>query len=238
VLGSQRHVASVRGCISTPESQTAGAALEYIPTTDPRWTSENGIWKRIYGDDSANIVPGDPHMIESPVPREGIAGLDSASWADPANSHEYNSGHWDLQYACVAPLRAAKPCQCYPTDSNFSGCTYQHVNYCCWLEFSTDAYGGPGSPRNNPLCQNPETGEYELIQRSDKAYPAVREVAVLHDFGLGPTTYKDRGGTGNAVVTSICPKDVTTADTASPGYGYNPAMVALVVRMKEHLPKN
>jgi hypothetical protein len=88
------------------------------------------------------------------------------------------------------------------------------------------------------MCQNPDTGLYENIQRYDQAYPGVREIAVLHDFGLGPTTYKDRGGTGNAVVASICAKDVSTADTTWPGYGYNPVMNALMGRIKEHLPKD
>ena len=224
--------------LSTPESQVPDVVLEYVPTTDPRWTSEHGIWERIYGDDNANIVPGDPHMIESPAPRDGIAGIDSAPWADPANSHEYDSGRFDLQYACLAPLRAAKPCACDPSSSYNDSCWYRNVTHCCSLSLNFDADGSPGGPINSPLCQNPETGQYEQVQRYDKAYPGVREVAVLHDFGLGPTNYKDRGGTGNAIVASICPKDVKTTDSTHPGYGYNPAINALAARMKEHLPKN
>jgi len=224
--------------LTTPESQADGAVLEYIPTTDPRYTAEHGIWQRIYGDDNANIVPEDPHMIESPAPRDGIAGPDSAPWADPGNSHEYNSGRFDLQNACIAPLKAPRPCECDRTDTTFNNCFLQHPNYCCSLTFSADAVGGPGGSWNLPMCQNPDTGLYENIQRYDQAYPGVREIAVLHDFGFGPTTYKDRGGTGNAVVASICAKDVSTADTTWPGYGYNPVMNALMGRIKEHLPKD
>ena len=224
--------------LSTSESQAPFATLEYIPTTDARFTSEGGIWQRIYGDDNANIVPGDPRMIESPTPRDGIPGPDAAPWADPANSHEYDSGRFDLQYACVAPLRTFKPCQCGYATLDYASCQYQHPNHCCFLTRDYNADYSPGGPVNNPSCQNPETGDYELVQRYDKAYPGVREIAVLHDFGLGPTTYKDRGGTGNAVVASICPKDVATSDKSAPGYGYNPAMNALVTRLKEHLPKN
>jgi hypothetical protein len=224
--------------LSEPESQVPGVTLEYVPTNDPRFTSEHGIWQRIYGDDAANIVPGDPHMIESPAPRADLPGPDSPPLADPANAHEYNSGRFDLQYACVAPLRESRLCQCSLDAVDFSSCLYQHRNYCCHLTFNFDALGGPGGDDNNPLCQDPNTGSYDNTQRYDKAYPGVREIAVLHDFGLGPTTYKDRGGTGNAVVASICPKDVSTTDKSSPGYGYNPAINALVARLKRHLPVN
>jgi hypothetical protein len=224
--------------LSTPESQAPGVALEYIPTNDARWTSDHGIWQQIYGDDNANVVPGDPHMIESPVPRAGLPGPDSPPPSDPSNAHEYNSARADLQYACTAPLKAPKPCQCVPGNRDYDSCLYQHWNYCCFLSYNFDALGGPGGDHDNPLCQDPNTGYYDNTQRYDQAYPGVREIAVLHDFGAGPTTYKDQGGTGNAVVASICPKDVTTPDKTWPVYGYNPAINALVNRLKRHLPKN
>ena len=40
--------------------------------------------------------------------------------------------------------------------------------------------------------------------------------------------------TSNSIVSSICAPDLT--DPNSPGYGYRPAMAALVNRMKEQLP--
>jgi hypothetical protein len=39
---------------------------------------------------------------------------------------------------------------------------------------------------------------------------------------------------GNSIVASICPKDMKS-DPGSPGYGYNPAVAALITRLKEKL---
>ncbi|MEO7032352.1 MAG: hypothetical protein ABI548_00845, partial [Polyangiaceae bacterium] len=57
-------------------------------------------------------------------------------------------------------------------------------------------------------------------QVSAKAYPGSRELQVLKD--LGP----------NAIVASICPK---VSDPANPDYGYNPAVGAIIERLKEAL---
>ncbi|MEO7035711.1 MAG: hypothetical protein ABI548_17395, partial [Polyangiaceae bacterium] len=54
-------------------------------------------------------------------------------------------------------------------------------------------------------------------QVSAKAYPGSRELQVLKD--LGP----------NAIVASICPK---VSDQTNPDYGYNPAVGAIIERLK------
>jgi hypothetical protein len=65
-------------------------------------------------------------------------------------------------------------------------------------------------------------------QERGKAYPGLRELAVLKGIGAG------------AVVASICPKNVAPESGQSvdtdPSYGYNPAMTAIVERMKRALP--
>ncbi|HET7538274.1 MAG TPA: hypothetical protein VFK05_00330 [Polyangiaceae bacterium] len=73
---------------------------------------------------------------------------------------------------------------------------------------------------NSPLCQGKQ-------QVSAKAYPGTRELSVLK--GLGD----------NAIVASICPKVIDAADpshpAADPNYGYNPAISALMNRLKSTL---
>lgn len=66
-----------------------------------------------------------------------------------------------------------------------------------------------------PLC-NSKTQTYA------KAYPGSRELTVLRDFGK------------NAIVGSICPKQ-PLGDPNYDGYGYTPAVSAIIERLKEAL---
>lgn len=214
----------------------ASGNLVYIPVTDPAWSSSaagsvtpitpapNGIWSNIYGDDNANIVPADVHMVESIVPRPGLPAPGSATDADPINGHEWNTAYGDLQYACTFALPTPRACSCDPSTDSYSSCKYQSPNDCCDLTFSVDGRGNsvPGSQYQKPLCAG-------NTQVAAKAYPGLREIAVLRDYALS-----SNAAGRNSVVTSICAKDAT-GDPASPGYGYNPAIDALVGRMKERL---
>jgi hypothetical protein len=225
--------------VSEPSSQGASAALTYIPVTDTRWTAANGIWTQIYGDDELNITPADMHMVESLVPRAGLSGPTTASPTDdPKTGHEYNTAREDLEYACTFALEGAAPargCVCDVNDSLYATCKYQNPNDCCELSYRADGAGGPGDNFDKPLCQNPKTGAYETKQYFAKAYPGLREIAVLHDYAVGPSTYTDLGGTGNSIVTSICPKTLTAGQEATPGYGYNPIAQAMIERIKVRL---
>jgi hypothetical protein len=207
--------------------------LVYIPVTDPAWVgppqgniapvtaapAEGGIWKNIYGDDNQNIVPADPHMIESIEARPGITAYDNIE-------HEWNTAYQDLEYACIYPLPEPRNCDCDATDTvNYASCKYKKPNDCCDLTFSINGRQEPGSGGdfNKPLCN-------QRSQVNAKAYPGLREIAVLHDYATQGTV------TGNSIVASICPADVrATTDKGSPGYGYNPAVAALVNRLKEKL---
>ncbi|HXK20359.1 MAG TPA: hypothetical protein VNG33_21260, partial [Polyangiaceae bacterium] len=71
---------------------------------------------------------------------------------------------------------------------------------------------------NRPLCQPPMGGPAGTTQYYAKAYPGLRLLQVLKEF-------KD-----NAIVASACPK---VMDETNPDYGYNPAVNALVDRVKE-----
>ena len=223
----------------------ANGVLSYIPVTDPAWTDSaatsatapnnvptNGaknIWDMIYGDDNANVQPKDIHMVESVVPRAGLPAPTAAVNADPFNGHEYNTAREDLEYACIYALPQSRPCDC-TAGTTFASCKYQHPNDCCDLTYPSDGAGGPGADFDKPLCQNPAGGAPQATQYSAKGYPGLREIAVLHDYALSPNALT----LGNSIVASICPKDLASAAT-SPGYGYNPAVAALINRLKEKL---
>jgi hypothetical protein len=73
---------------------------------------------------------------------------------------------------------------------------------------------------NSPLCQG---GATINTQTSAKAYPGTRELQVLKDLGE------------NAIVASICPKVTKAAGdnpASDPNYGYNPAVGAIIERLK------
>ena len=72
----------------------------------------------------------------------------------------------------------------------------------------------------NPLCQAPG-GNYEMVQSFAKAYPSLRLLQVLRGVG------------DNAVVASVCARNV--GDESSPDYGYRPAVSALVESVRPAL---
>ena len=222
---------------------TSSGTLRYIPVTDPAWTGQrwrgtqpdnppavgaSGIWDMIYGYDAANIQPKDVHMVESIVPRTVLPGPTAAVNADPFNGHEYNTARQDLEYACIFPLQQPRPCAC--SASSYSGCKYQNPNDCCDLNYPAEGANVPAADFDKPLCQNPAGGAPETTQYSAKAYPGLREIAVLHDYALSNNVTTQ----GNSIVASICPRDLTSA-AASPGYGYNPVMATIVDRVKQQL---
>jgi hypothetical protein len=190
--------------------------LKYLRASD---LVEQGRWDVILG---ANGVPTDPHMIEQIDPRPTgaphpllpnitIAADTSTTNTNPINGHEQTALpiRDDLQFACIFPLGTAVPCD----DGNADACD---CNY-------------DDAARNSPLCQG-TTATVDGTQVNAKAYPGVRELQVLKDFGE------------NAIVASICPKNTTAtggntaqAKAQDPNYGYNPAVAAIVDRLKEVL---
>ena len=210
---------------------SASGALVYIPVTDASWSGAAGglapikpppagtsIWDNIYADDNDNgKVPADPHMIEALQARDGITAYDNIE-------KEWNTAYQDLEYACVFPLPQSKPCACDSTKSDYASCKYLNPNDCCDLSFSVDGRGdaNSGGNFNKPLC----TGNTQV---NAKGYPGLREIGVLHDYAVKAPV------AGNSIVASICPADVQSTDTKAAGYGYNPAVAALVTRLKEKL---
>ena len=199
------------------EASLAGEGLNYL--TAAQLTSY-GRWDVILGDPGANppVLPTDPFLVETTADRTTL-GIPQANpiaidmlvpstsnnpQANHINGHEHappGVGDTELQYACTFPLPA--PRECEPAQTGVS------------CECGADA-----SARNSPLCQPPAGGAAEPRQFYAKAYPGLRQLRVLKEFGE------------NAIVASACPK---VSDVGSPSYGYNPAVDALVGRVKEAL---
>jgi hypothetical protein len=179
--------------------------------------SDNGAWKVILGDDIPDgggppVLAEDNLMVESVEPRDGddgedppqaLAPPDSPPAANPVNGHERNNPDGqDLQYACIFQLPKPRNCTLALQQNPPAGC---------------DCPPG-GKADQNPLCQSPD-GTYSTTQRAAKAYPGLRELRVLKDFGA------------NSVVASICPRNLT--DDSRQDYGYGPVADALVDRFKD-----
>jgi len=166
------------------------------------------------------VPPTDALMQESRDPRGGLdgenppkqlAGTEAGLLANPVNGHEWlNPKGEDLQYACIFELPEPKPCG-GPVDPATGKVTVSSGCDC-----------KPGDlASNNPLCQD-AAGTYSApSQRYAKAYPGLRELQVLKDFG------------DKSIVASICARNVK--DTLRQDFGYRPAVDAIVDRLKEAL---
>ena len=165
-------------------------------------------WDIVLGDPDEDMPPTDPFMVESVEPRlerdpNPITGdapqpTNSPPAASPINGHEYTIPlRDDLQYACTFPLPEARDCTSYS-----GGCDCD------------------GSSPDRPLCQAPGEDVVSTTQYYDRAYPGLRYLQVLREYG------------SNSIVASVCPKALDSTGTLS---GYHVAMDALVDRMATQL---
>jgi len=164
-----------------------------------------------------NDAPDDALMIESSSPRTGKNPALDVPLSDPSgpelgmpgsnpiNGHEWLTDSADLEYACIFKRSSPKDCS---TAGN-TGC-----------DCDDPALGTASYTQNNPLCQG--GGTYSKQQAYAKAFPGTRQLQVLKDFGK------------NSIVASICPK-VTSGAKDDASYGYNPAVEAIIERLKDVL---
>ncbi len=202
------------------DASRSGAGLKYLSAEE---LNSKGRWPVLLGSpgtgSAAPTAPTDPFMVESALPRSGVNPITQdaiqpassmSPTASPINGHEQNVPHLDdLQYACTFPLKTPKDC-----TVNKDAC-----------DCSMPA-GDPGAltTANSPLCQPPGGGAAVTEQRYAKAYPGTRELQVLKDLNA------------HGIVASICPKVTDSADPFSdPNYGYNPAVAAIIERLKSKL---
>ncbi|HEY4105419.1 MAG TPA: hypothetical protein VGM44_16085, partial [Polyangiaceae bacterium] len=204
------------------QNSLTGPGLNYLSAQD---LATQNRWPMLLGDSSANpaVPPSDPFMVESDAPRSGknpitgdpiVAATSMNPTASPINGHEQNPADLaDLEFACTFPLTPPKTCR-----ANDPAC-----------DCSPPANGDLSllTAYNSPLCQPPNGGTATTTQSFAKGYPGVRELQVLKDLG------------DHAIVASICPKVTTATDPSNPAsdsnYGYNPAVNALVARLKVRL---
>lgn len=164
-------------------------------------------WDLMLGDPKTGVLPRDPLMIESQAQRMGVHPL----------SAENIGG------------------DCQNAPNSINGCEHApalgDLQYACVfpLPQPVDCSAGniPGcdctpDSAGNPLCmeQPSKPGDYSLQARA-KAYPSIRELEVLRGIG------------DQAIVASVCAAEVQ--DMAAPHYGYQPAIDALVDRLKERI---
>jgi hypothetical protein len=110
----------------------------------------------------------------------------------------------DLEYACIFPLPQPRDCS-DPTGQEACDCA--------------------DGALDKPLCeQQPGVDTPGLTQYWAKAYPGLRQLEVLRDYGQASS---------NAIVASICARNVT--DDQRPDFGYRPAVSAIIERLKERL---
>ncbi len=197
--------------VADPESLT-GPGLRYLSAAE---LTTAGRWDVMLGDPGASppVLPSDPLMVESTADRTTLAiaqqhpvtgdflvpSTSNDPSANPINGHEHaNIDDSELQYACIFELPTPRDCDAADAAS---------------CDCAADA-----AAQRRPLCQPPAGGEPGTQQFFAKAYPGLRQLRVLREFGE------------NAVVASICPKLMNPNDS---DYGYGPAIQALVSRLKE-----
>jgi hypothetical protein len=224
------------------------AVLEFKTASNLDWN----LFAPKVDEDYSTAALGDPLMVESTQPRSGQHPITGQDIAPPAasrganriNGHEWNTADKDLQFACIFSLEfeltpgktAARVCdlasECGTNDGSdsYKICSRKFDGCSCTLSNSTPKASLDPTVSLSPLCQNAQN-QYGNTQYFAKAYPGLRELQVLRGF-------HDATNSDNAIVGSICPKDLDFGNRASAGYGYNPAIKSLVDGLKGKLVGN
>jgi len=185
--------------VATDATRDVAGQLDLIPASD---FAETRLWERILGSEADGVPPEDPFARESALPRSGLHPLTHDAIMPPDNTllNAINGKERDvfddLQYACIFPLPISRDCA---EGSPSAGAA------CDCREDRLDG---------NPLCWDAAAAAYGTEQRFAKAYPAPRILSVLQGVGE------------QAVVSSICPKNMT--DTSARDYGYRPVIGTFV----------
>lgn len=171
-------------------------------------------WRWLLGDTQIGTPPEDPLMRESQAPRDGQNPATGAPLQPPSVGPGSNpiNGH-EHQYDPGGDLQYACVFPLLPGTER--DCTASCSVSCDCTD----------QANQNPLCDaNASDGGKPTKQTMAKAYPSLRELSVLKGMG------------SNAVVTSICPSQVT--DATAHDFAYRPAMRALVEAVQVRLKKS
>ena len=177
-------------------------------------------WQSIVGKDPDHydLTGIDPHMIETYLPRNqknqaAIPYLQNPLPNDPSagdTADPYNGREWDTT---LSPLGLDLQYACTFALPTTKECSLPENNNACDCVKTAVNPGGP------PLCAAGASGK--SLQVRGKAYPTIRELRVARGLGA------------QAIVGSLCPKE--PKNTASPDYGYRPAVRAIIDRLKNAL---
>jgi hypothetical protein len=188
--------------------------LEYLTAAQ---IASQGRWPVILGDPDIYVLPTDPLMIESPFPR-----------TDPTLGFDPNHPIAGLP-PLMPPPSAGGQLRGNPINGNeYYPPRINDLQYSCIFPLATPRQCGTtggcdcstgDQGDGKPLCQGTD-------QAYAKSYPGLRHLQVLK--GIGEVV----PGVNNAIVASICPK---ISERTNPAYGYNPAMAAIIERLKEQL---
>ncbi|HTV17842.1 MAG TPA: hypothetical protein VMG12_04205, partial [Polyangiaceae bacterium] len=226
--GRDRSLVFLGGIVGVPwQALASSKGADGQPLTDPdvlRYKTATELaaddtWGDILGspgvrwqpaaDGSAEVAsrpatpPRNPYMIESQFARPGVMRGNDINGRDyDTNDKNGREGTpSDLEYACIFPL--PQPRDCTGSDALGCDCTQGDLD--------------------RPLCERePGVTQPGTTQYYAKAYPGLRQLQVLHDYG------------DNSIVASICARnvDITTRDTRA-DFGYRPAVDTIVERLKE-----
>jgi hypothetical protein len=205
-------IATDGSVMGQPNSLAPGRDIQYMTANE---ILQAGRWDVILGDPDNARNPTDPFMIESVDARpvtdhpflNGVRTTANGGQPNPVNGFEQN---------VIASERADLQFACIFDLVPDVDCTMANEGGC---DCNADEFA-----KNSPLCNYP-TPMMDGQQRMAKAYPGLRELQVLKGIG------------SNAIVASICPKNVAAqgGPLTDPFYGYNPAVSAIVSRLKEAL---
>lgn len=207
----ERSLVYLAGIVGVPWQDIAddasrdGAGLRYLSAAE---LTAKDRWSLIVGDSSKNQAPSDPFMREQTAPRSGenpLTGDDIV--AETSLDPRAN------------PINGHEQRDVDGTDLQYA-CTFPLEAPEPCTGDSCDCDEAPADNRNRPLCQPPTSGPAGTTQYYGKAYPGLRPLEVLRGIG------------DSAIVASICPKILTQGQ---PGYGYEPAVDAIVERLKTAL---
>jgi hypothetical protein len=189
--------------IADPVSLT-GPGLRYLSASE---LSASKRWETVLGDPSHNVAPSDPFMRESVEPRSGKNPVTGDAIQPPESM--------DPQ---ASPINGHEQANVEKNDLQYA-CTFklEMPTSCADHDCDCTPEDGGTTARSTPLCQPPSGGPAGATQYFGKAYPGLRELEVLKGIG------------DSAIVASICPKVLTQGAL---GYGYEPAVDAIVDRLK------
>lgn len=153
-------------------------------------------WDVVLGDPTNYLLPADPLMVESVLPRKGQNPVTGANLSppqnplgNPINGNEFTAAD-ELQYACIFEL--PKPLERDCTQSNWPACDCQE------------------QPNDRPLCAANPNGGGQTLQVRAKAVPSLRQLSLLKSLG------------SQSALGSICAPQ--TENPSAPDYGYKPSV--------------